>query len=513
MIANVRAWAERKEISPSFGIIVTVTFVLALLNLDGLPCWRDEGWTLTVARNWVERGYYGMLLSGEPAPPGLAAAFPSVTFTALSFRLLGVGIWQGRLVQLLFMTGALGFLYVLASRLYNRRVARATVLCALFLASHLEMNPFYMGRQVLAEPLMLFFLLAGYWFFWLAFDRIAWMLPAWLMWGIALVAKTQTLPFWVVSLIAPLLIALIGRQRQAGLRLIVGFVGALVVAQLIPLAQQGILQTRILPSPILSDLVTITAVAPNSEVRLFALSVVLLIGLPTTLGLIYAMRDGLGNWRTFDLDVRLETVRWMLATLVSSWYAWYLTLSVGWIRYFFPVAFLGSLFVAKFLHDATAGFSVKSMLDRVGDLVLRRRVNRASVSALLAMLLLMIFVPLTLQQLGRLTYRDPWLAQMAQMLNTRTAADALVESYDNEIFFLLNRHYHYPPDSVSVDLIRRTELGQVVAILYDPLAADPDYLVVGNYGRESQLYNPVLASGAVRLLERFGPYDVYQRIR
>jgi len=52
-----------------------------------------------------------------------------------------------------------------------------------------------------------------------------------------------------------------------------------------------------------------------------------------------------------------------------------------------------------------------------------------------------------------------------------------------------------------------------VPIDYDPLAADPDYLVVGPYSRVWQLYDPVLAMGAFRLLHAYSRYDVYERVR
>ena len=100
-------------------------FALALLaaalwNLSGPPMWWDEGWTLSVARNWVERGHYGRLMLGQLFPNGLEASFPVTASVALSFRLFGVGLWQGRLPGVLFTVGAILLMYDLARRLYNR---------------------------------------------------------------------------------------------------------------------------------------------------------------------------------------------------------------------------------------------------------------------------------------------------------------------------------------------------------------------------------------------------------
>src|ERR687888_1472663 len=96
---------------------------MGLWNLESPPLYWDEGWTLSVARNWIERGHYGRLLAGALAAPGFEAAFPVTAAVALSFHLFGVGIWQGRLVGVLFMVTTFSMMYYLASRLYNRQVA------------------------------------------------------------------------------------------------------------------------------------------------------------------------------------------------------------------------------------------------------------------------------------------------------------------------------------------------------------------------------------------------------
>ena len=51
------------------------------------------------------------------------------------------------------------------------------------------------------------------------------------------------------------------------------------------------------------------------------------------------------------------------------------------------------------------------------------------------------------------------------------------------------------------------------AIDYDPLAANPDYLVVGRFARENGLYQPAIDSGAFRLLRSYDGYELYERAR
>jgi hypothetical protein len=42
--------------------LLSIAIVVGLLRLIAAPLlWWDEGWTLTVARNWVESGHYDLL--------------------------------------------------------------------------------------------------------------------------------------------------------------------------------------------------------------------------------------------------------------------------------------------------------------------------------------------------------------------------------------------------------------------------------------------------------------------
>jgi 4-amino-4-deoxy-L-arabinose transferase-like glycosyltransferase len=103
-----------------------ITFLGLTVKLDSVPpVWWDEGWTMTAVRNWVERGHYGPLLAGQPAPRVMEGAFPITMPVAVSFRVLGVGVWQARLVGVAFTIGTLLLVYHLASRLYDKSVALA----------------------------------------------------------------------------------------------------------------------------------------------------------------------------------------------------------------------------------------------------------------------------------------------------------------------------------------------------------------------------------------------------
>lgn len=504
-------------------VLILLALAYSLWQLDvSPPLFWDEGWTLMVARTWVEQGHYGRLLVGQPVSPRLSAAFPVVASVALSFRLFGVGIWQGRLVIVLYTLGALWLLYDLAARLYNRRIATGTLAAALLMSTNTGVHPLLVGRMVFAETPMLFFLLAGYVCFLLTLRRSVWLLPlAVVFWGLGLSTKLQALPFWALSLAIPLFIMLFTRRWRVASWLGVALIGSLGTNRLLSWLWKLVLGHQTMGGPLTPALISAVALVPVAHVRLAVLIVALPLGIPTMLGLANAAWKNIENrgGGTSSTDV----VRWALLVLAGSWLAWYLLLSIGFPRYVFPATFVGSMFVAALLYDLTDGYRLSSTIKRAARALRRRGFNRQGLGALLAVVLLAWTVPATLYWLGGrcVANVDTSVQQVADFLNTRTAPDALIEGYSGEIFFLLDRRYHYPPDEVNVQIIRRWFWVEDVPIEYDPLTADPDYLVVCRLSRDTQqggfftwmIYDAVLESGAFRLLQVVGPYEVYERVR
>jgi len=483
-----------------------VAFLLGAWRLEGLPLLWDEGWTLTVARTWVERDFYGRLLLGEPAPPGLEAAFPITASVALAFSWFGIGVWQGRFVGVVYLLIALALMYHLARRVFNRSIANGTLAVLLFVSPHLALQPLFLARLVLAEIPMLCFLLAGYVFFLNALEKSAWqILPALLFWGLALIAKAQTLPFWFASLTLPLLFTLARRQSRAAIFLTLALSGGWLASRLLVAAQEFVLRGHTLPPLPIVGLYDVTAFVLDPSVRANTLTTLLVVGVPLMVGLLHARRE---IFSTRDAVAQTRLALWGLA---ASWLGWFAFFSVGWIRYLFPAAFVGSIFVAAMLYDGSAHFDWRAMRAHAGAALRQRRWD----GALGTILLVGIFVPVTLLQLGRAySVNDSSAVATAQWLNAHTASNAVIESYESELFFLLNRRYHYPPDQTNVEMIRHSWASDSTApYSYDALAADPDYLVVGTVGRESGLYARALTSNAFRLTQTIGGYQIYARVR
>ena len=474
--------------------------------------WWDEGWTLSVARTWVEHGFYGRLQSGQLAPPGLEAAFPTTGLVALRFRLLGVGLWQGRLPIALCMLGALALLAYLARALYGRRAAVATLLVLLLTPMHRQLHPLLVARQVLAEPAMLLFLLAGHASLLLALRRSRWwLLVAALAWALALMAKIQTLPFWIASVLTMLALAGLWRRWDGAAGCALAGAGALLGWRALLAAQAWLLQGHSAAPAPLVGLYGVTALVPIAQIRYNTIYRVVLFGLPTCIGLAVALWRAGRAWRD-----EAALLRWGLLALAGSWLLWFALLSVGDERYMFPATFVGSLFVGALLAEATHGRSAGDLLREVAQTLGGRVPLRQGLPAVLMLMLAAMSVPVTLATLGQeYTIRaDGSAAQVASFLDQQTAPEALVETYNSEIHFLAHRRYHFPPDQVHIDLIRRILTGDFAQpIDYDPLAAKPDYLVVGGLPRDWGLYTAALAGGAFEPLKTIGDYEIYKRVR
>jgi hypothetical protein len=208
-------------------------------------------------------------------------------------------------------------------------------------------------------------------------------------------------------------------------------------------------------------------------------------------------------------------VRLWLLLFVSSWVAWFLLLANSSIpRYMYPPTFFGAMFAAAMLDDWTHHFGVRETMRRATGALRWTRPQINALGALAAILLFAMTAPFTVLMLlwAFFAGANEDAARAAAYLNTETAPQAHVETYDAELFFYLNRPYHYPPDQLHVEYIRRT-LDPQYPVLYDALAQNPDYLVVGPFSQDWHVYDTVLAQRVFLPTVRFGAYQIYRRAR
>jgi hypothetical protein len=478
------------------------------------PPWWDEGWTLCVARQWIETGHYGCLLEGQPAAPLLAGHLPVVASISAGFRLFGIGIWQARLVELLYAFSALGLLYYLTADLYNHKVALGTLLLVLFFPADWEMHPLIIGRQVLGEMPMVFFLLAGYFCMRMVERHVAWLAGAMGCWGLALFTKMQVRPFLALSLAVPILLSLWRHEWRISRLIGAAAVGAGTVFLLLGWLKSVWLEGHTLPMPPMSGLLQVSAIVLVPTVRIGALIFTLSNLLPTLCGLGVATMAMVKQWRRAQPFGIREGVRLMLLTFLLSWFGWFVTLSLGGERYAFPLSFLATPFVAALLYDLSQGYNVRAVMHSIGDVIRERRMTVLHMQHAAVLFIALVIFGMTVQ--ARYDFRarkdGSVFPEVIEFLNRHIQPDALIETYESELLFLLHQPYHYPPAQLDIGLIQRG-WEQHLELPYDALEANPDYVVVGEFGRRAGIYRTAVAKGQIHLLRTMGHYQIYERVR
>jgi 4-amino-4-deoxy-L-arabinose transferase-like glycosyltransferase len=451
----------------------------------------------------VETGHYGRLLAGQPISPGLAAAPTVVLPVALSFRLFGVGAWQGRLPGVFWTGLALWLLYRLATELYDRRTALATLALALLTPTIAYVQPVLLGKQVLAEMPGLCFLIAGYLLFFrgLRRERGGSTVGAGLLWSLCAVTKFQFVPFLVLSVVV--ICAVLCRRRSwRGLcqsAVALALAGALPLAWVLFSARQW---PALGPEWSTAGLLGVTAVVPGLPVRIWATETALSGGVPAAVALTYAAGH--------DLSTR-HLPRLAIWTFAVSSIAWYWLLSVSWPRYLFPAVFVSSIFLGGVLRAVTGGFDASV----VGGMFRGLRASQWRRLTPAQRRTLILLVPMACTSVLVLTSTlcrpDDSLFRLAEYLRTAVPPGAVIETYEAEILFLAEQPVHFPPDGIDVQFNRRILLqDRRVVIHYDPLAAMPGYLVVGNFSRMWQVYPDDWIAQHFRLEREFGPYTLYR---
>jgi hypothetical protein len=166
------------------------------------------------------------------------------------------------------------------------------------------------------------------------------------------------------------------------------------------------------------------------------------------------------------------------------------------------------------LYNLTFGFNLKRTIESAGGALKSLNFGKASLGALLAIIVAVYGVGLNLRSI-LYSYRtaDNAVFKVAEYINKNVPSGVLVETYESEQLFLLDRDYHYPPDQMQVDLNRRSFLGEQITLNYDPLSSNPDYLILGPMNKLWGLYDPNFINRQFRPVYAQGDYVIYERIR
>jgi 4-amino-4-deoxy-L-arabinose transferase-like glycosyltransferase len=488
--------------------IATLAFVgLSGVEITRFPLpWWDEGWTLSVAKNWVTSGHYGHTINGALTGPTLSAHLPVVAIVAASFMLFGIGLAQARMAIVVCAALQLVSMYLLTRRLSSRNAAILAMILVTILPVQWDMSVLILSRNVLGEIPSLLFIFSGLLLLLRSQgERVGWLVLAGIVLGIALATKAQVMPFVVFALAVVALQVLI-HDRRRGMRLLGVLASALVVMYGIGVLRQVVLSSPRSPADPIAGLADVTGMVFNLDIRYETLRFAVLTGAILTLSLGVRLLQTLKAFRRQPGPDWTEAVRSILILTAASWYGWYVLLSIGWGRYGFPAFVLAAPFAAELLLRLFA-------IIRTGVEPLDGRRVRPGLRFVAAGLLLFFSLAAVRQAwFGILALGGPMppsgLEEVTGYLNRSTPQDATVETYDSEALFLLERAVHVPPAQVNVEFLRRNYLKESNSLSYDLDNVRADFLLVGTFSRG--FYAPLIDRGAYVLVRRFGVYGLYR---
>jgi hypothetical protein len=481
------------------------------------PLWFDEGWTLSVAKNWVETGQYARLLNGTAiSATGMAWNFPVLAPIALSFRIFGIGVWQGRLPGILFTFAGILLVYLLANKLFNNKVAVVSVFLLLFAPEIPLPPPIIYGRQAIGEPAMIFYLMAGFYIFYTYMEKpsVATWLGTILLWGAALTAKPQSIPFLCLSILSVLGLALIRRDQHVFQAAMAVFLGSLIAWRVMMGIQAWFEYGLPLYGAPMKGLLYVTGWVPVLYIRLLALRTIGIWTIPLIAGLVIAFIKGFRrqqNNNALKSSSYLSMAYWVLT---ASWLAWFASMGMYWPKYLYPVVFIGSPFAADFFLELTKGL----IWDDTSVSVEHKKNSRLYLTKIMQFCIAtLLFLHILINGITSIRITSSQANNDAQMtatfLNNSTRQNAIIETYDSELLFLVDRNFSYPPDQVQVELNKRFFLSESVDIAYSPMESDAEYLVVGPYSKMWRLYETSInQKDKWKLIFSLPTYKVYQRL-
>jgi 4-amino-4-deoxy-L-arabinose transferase-like glycosyltransferase len=496
------------------GLAVVLLLFLAFTNLTRYPViWYDEGSHLHVPKTLVTLGKYADLSSeGFRYYGPVIGVGPTVMLPiALSFKIFGIGLLQARVVMALYLLATIALFFGLSRWLGGTRIA---IVATALIVTCRAVGLLEYGREVLGEVAGFSFVVAAVWIWFTQWEKPKWHLLALagLLMGLATITKNQYLLVLVPAVGLAWLVNLFYYRLVPG--------RFFVVPGIVMIGCYGLWQVFLVlslgPSGISENLATLRAATAGAAFvfspTLMKHSLGELLKLRVYLGWLFpALAYGFYISLPRKRDGLLWGIVWMI---IFSNLLWYVTASVGWVRYAFPGLAFSSLFVARLFADMLDQFDPRPWWSQLQKGLSERSTSvlrPALKFVLLAWLAVMVIVPLgqNLKDIVFPPFNAP--AAMTEYMNANIPTDAVVETWEVEMGFLTNHQYHYPPQillDTAVGYIWRG--GPSPATKYDFTAQNPEYVLDGQFAQYVALYPQTILDQSYKLIYQVGPYRLYQ---
>jgi 4-amino-4-deoxy-L-arabinose transferase-like glycosyltransferase len=494
----------------TFGLLAVYFFVFH--NLTRFPVtWFDEGSHLHVPKTLVRYGVYADISSegfryyGPTIGVGPTVMLP----VAAMFKLFGIGLFQARLVIALYLIAAVYVFYRLAEHLSGKWVALIAVALIASSRSVLLLN---YGRQLLGEVPGLFFLTLGFylWFSrweddknWRRLSLIG------LLFGLAMITKYQYLLFLAPALIFAWFLDIFYYKTSSHRNFLVPGIlaaGSFGLWQVFTLQYLG-------PATVMENLALMRASAEGAafHFNLYQLGLNLKV-IFSRAAYLWALLPALVYGFILCLPRTKEGQKWSIIFLLMTLnLAWFVVFSIGWIRYAFLGLGFAGIFLARAFYDVTGGFKFDWSTGYFSSFFQARNALKLAATV---WLLAIVTLPLA-KTVMDIAFPEPDNVQsMASYLNENIPQSALIETWDPEMGFMTDHNYHYPPQALLAVAIEQVNYnGEPVKDHYDFVQTEhPDYLLVGEFSKWTEIYSPEELVGQYEWVVTFGDYELYKRV-
>lgn len=493
----------------TIGLLLLITAALCFVNQPYYPpIWHDEGVFLHAPRNLLLYGQYATLSSdGLKLFDGhLSGLGPTITLPiAWVFSVWGIGLTQARAVIGLYTILAVLGLYLLGLELTTRRAA---LLAVLLLLSGFVHDMLWLSRAVMGEVPSLAFVVTGLWA-WLRASRrhgsktAIWLILSGVLFGAAVAAKPQSI------LLLPVL-GLMWLLDRAYYRALSHryFILPILSSAILPVLWYAFQALTLLSRQSAPDVGHVTQMAGlallGSSLSAIAIN---LLTLP--------IRHYFLIWGPATVYVLLQAternrdgLRLLLVPLcIMLWIGWWAFMSIGWHRYAFVPLALATLPTAILAEKVLGSLDLHRT-----SLHILKPVDRSLVFVVL--ILFSVLGRGLIGQVYKLQAEATTAPQdFAALVEQIVPETAIVESWEWEIDTLAQRTFHHPPPAVDEASVLQARKGQGYAYDYDWRASGSEYLIIGPFAKNFELYEQDIESGCCELVGEVGDYELYRVIR
>jgi hypothetical protein len=490
---------------------------------------------MTLAKTLATDGVYAVRSTeGYQSFGPVQSVGPTVILpVAASFKVLGIGLWQGRIVTATYSLIALILLYIAAIKFFG---VRSAVAALVFLLSASNAVYVLWSRYVLGDVPALAFFLAALLAWWRSTEtqRTGWAVLAGLLLGAAMLTKGQYVLMAGGSLFALLLLDWVYYKRRLARSILV----TLGIALACYAAWQGWQYWYFGPQTFAENAAKLAQLSAsyngfglyNTTRNLRALlgqesaHLYAFWGLPMlVIGLRYCRRGQ-----------RHAPVMALLIIASGLWLAYVVLWSIFWSPNLIAPTAAVAILVGKFFVDVAS-----TVVAGWRNIWRERRASPAPTtisSAIAATLLVFIMLVWTMDEMqgvvrfdvsDRIGRRSTLLPRLGQLPVPQQAADfitqnlpntAIIETWERELGLLTNHRYHfldqvYLARSQSVVRGNPRQKDHALGAAYFEQVR-PDYLVIGHHAHVTDIYDMAYVTTRATLIAKFGEgdlgYEIYQ---